>query len=567
MPFERGENYLGKVKIAILGGVRENGKNIYAVDADGEIFVFDFGLKYPENEMLGIDVVIPDFTYLEENVDRIAGVFLTHGHADAIGALPYFLHKGYNIPIFGSKLSIALVKNNLLDKKKGKYELHVINEKSVIDFEKASVSFFKTTHTIPDSLGIVLHTSEGKIVYTGDFKFDFSQTGTYETDLYALAQIGRKDVTVLMSDSSNAESRVSYNNDQEVRDYINNTFKYHPGRIIASSVASNLVRIQQIIDAAQYSHRKLAISGRDLEKIVRTALKLKYLQLPEGLLIPLKDLKKYPDEQIVILETGKLGEPMKSIQRMATGRFKNVRFKQGDLVFITTSPSSAMETAMAKTKDLIYRAGADVKTLSDDLNATGHASRQDLQMLIKLMHPKYLIPIQGEYRSLNAHKEIAKDAGIPDKNIVLPAMGDVLEVKNGELHRAPAVPAGDVMIDGIGVGDIGSIVLRDRRMLSEDGVFVSTVTIDRRNKRIISNPKVVAKGFIYNKTNQQLLNQSKEVIKKAVLNYLQQDDFDWSEIKQDVRDKLNKFLFEQTKRHPVILPVIMEVNQNKSNRQ
>lgn len=558
---------MGKVKIAILGGVRENGKNIYAVDVDGEIFVLDFGLKYPENEMLGIDVVIPDFTYLEENVERIAGVFLTHGHADAIGALPYFLHKGYNVPIFGSKLSIALVKNNILDKKKSQYDFHVINENSVIDFEKASVSFFKTTHTIPDSLGIVLHTSEGKIVYTGDFKFDFSQTGAYETDLYALAQIGRKDVIALMSDSSNAESQVSYNNDQEVRDYINNTFKYHQGRIIASSVASNLVRIQQIIDAAQYSKRKLAISGRDLEKIVRTALKLKYLHLPERLLIPLKDLKKYSEDQIVILETGKLGEPMKSLQRMATGRFKNVRFKQGDLVFISTSPSAAMETAMAKTKDLIYRASADVKTLSDDLNATGHASRQDLQMLIKLMHPKYLIPIQGEYRSLHAHKAIAEDAGMPGKNIFLPAIGDVLEIEKGELHQAKAVPAGDVMIDGIGVGDIGSIVLRDRRMLSEDGVFVSTVTIDRRNKKIISTPKVVAKGFIYNKTNRQLLNQSKEVIKKTVLNYLQHDDFDWSEIKQDVREKLNKFLFEQTKRHPVILPVIMEVNQNKSNRQ
>jgi len=558
---------LGKVKIAILGGVRENGKNIYAVDVDGEIFVLDFGLKYPENEMLGIDVVIPDFTYLEENVERIAGVFLTHGHADAIGALPYFLHKGYNVPIFGSRLSIALVKNNILDKKKSQYDFHVINENSVIDFEKASVSFFKTTHTIPDSLGIVLHTSEGKIVYTGDFKFDFSQTGAYETDLYALAQIGRKDVIALMSDSSNAESQVSYNNDQEVRDYINNTFKYHQGRIIASSVASNLVRIQQIIDATQYSKRKLAISGRDLEKIVRTALKLKYLHLPEGLLIPLKDLKKYSEDQIVILETGKLGEPMKSLQRMATGRFKNVRFKQGDLVFISTSPSAAMETAMAKTKDLIYRAGADVKTLSDDLNATGHASRQDLQMLIKLMHPKYLIPIQGEYRSLHAHKAIAEDAGMLGKNIFLPAIGDVLEIEKGELHQAKAVPAGDVMIDGIGVGDIGSIVLRDRRMLSEDGVFVSTVTIDRRNKKIISTPKVVAKGFIYNKTNRQLLNQSKEVIKKTISNYLQHDDFDWSEIKQDVREKLNKFLFEQTKRHPVILPVIMEVNQNKSNRQ
>ncbi|BDR57186.1 ribonuclease J [Xylocopilactobacillus apis] len=560
---------MGKVKIAMLGGVREDGKNIYAVDADGEIFVLDFGLKYPENEMLGIDVVVPDFNYLEENIDRIAGVFLTHGHADAIGALPYFLHKGYNVPIFGSKLTIELVKNNIIDQKmKNKYSFNVINEKSEIDFEKTTVSFFKTTHTIPDSLGIVLNTSEGKIVYTGDFKFDFSQTGPYETDLNRLAKIGESNVIALLSDSSNAEAQAApYNTDREVTTYINETFKYQAGRIIVASVASNIVRIQQIINAAVYSQRKLAISGRDLEKIVRTAMKLKYLKIPDGLLIPLKDLKKYQDDQVVILETGKLGEPMKSLQRMATGRYKNVRIKQGDLVFITSSPSYAMETSMAKTKDLIYRAGAEVKTLSDDINATGHASRYDLQMLIKLIHPKYLVPIQGEYRLLDAHKEIAKEAGIPEKNIFITAMGDVLEIKDEEMHLGKAVPAGDTMIDGIGVGDIGSIVLRDRKMLSEDGVFVSTVTIDRRNKKIISTPKIVAKGFVYNKTNQELLNDSKEVIKKSVLNYMENDDFDWSEIKQDVRDDLNKFLFEQTKRHPVILPVIMEVNQNKSNRQ
>ncbi|WP_317635058.1 ribonuclease J [Xylocopilactobacillus apicola] len=559
---------MGNVKIISLGGVRENGKNIYAVDADGEIFVLDFGLKYPENEMLGIDVVVPDFTYLEENIDRIAGVFLTHGHADAIGALPYFLHKGYNIPIFGSKLTISLVKNNIIDTKmKNKYNFNVIDENSEIDFEKVTISFFKTTHTIPDSLGIVLNTSEGKIVYTGDFKFDFSQTGPYETNLNRLARIGEENVVALLSDSSNAESMLSYNTDQEVTSYINETFKYHPGRIIAASVASNIVRIQQIINAAEYSNRKLAISGRDLEKIVRTAMKLKYLKLSEGLLIPLKDLKNYPDDQLVILETGKMGEPMKSLQRMAIGRYKNVRIRPGDLIMITTSPSYAMETAMAKTKDLIYRAGGEVKTLNDDINATGHASRHDLQMLIKLIHPKYLVPIQGEYRQLAAHQEIAEEAGISSKNVFISDIGDVLEIKKGAMHQAKSVPAGDVMIDGIGVGDIGSIVLRDRKMLSEDGVFVSTVTIDRRNRKIISTPKIVAKGFVYNKTNQELLNDSKEIIKKSVLEYLQKDDFDWSEIKQDVRDDLSKFLFDQTKRHPVILPVIMEVNQNKSNRQ
>ena len=554
---------MSDIKIISLGGVRENAKNMYAIEVNDDIYILDCGLKYPENELLGIDIVIPDFEYLRQNARRIVGVFLTHGHADAIGALPYFVSE-FDVPVFGSELTIALAKiaceNEEIAKKFN--DFHVINEKTEIDFPSATVSFFKTTHSIPESLGVALKTDEGTIVYTGDFKFDQTASAQYQTDLARLAEIGNEGVLALLSDSANAENPSETVNEREIYDFISETFEYRKGRIIVACVASNISRVQQVLDAAQANDRKVALTGHDVEKIVRTALKLNKLHLPsDDILIPIKDIKRYDDDQIVILEAGRSGEPLKSLQKMALKRHRSVSLHEGDLVFITTTPSHAMETNVAKTRDMIYRSGADVKSISDELNSSGHASKNDLQLMMNLLKPRYVLPVQGEYRLLAANAHAATEVGIPAENIFLLAKGDVAEYTRGKMLVASSVEVGNTMIDGIGVGDIGNIVLRDRKILSEDGIFIAVVTIDRKKKKIVDRPKITSRGFVYVKTSRDLIAESADIITKTVQSNLDNKEFDWGHLKQDVREQLNHFLYEQTKRHPVILPVIMEINQ------
>lgn len=553
------------IKIVILGGVRENGKNMYAVEVGDEIYILDAGLKYPDTDLLGIDVVVPELNYIDENIDKIMGIFLTHGHIDAIGALPYIVSKN-DIPVFGSELTIALAKiTTQSDKNSRKFnDFHVIDENTAIDFEKASISFFKTTHSIPGSLGIVVKTSQGQIVYTGDFKFDQAAIPMYQTDYGRLAEIGKERVIALLSDSANADSIFENSNEREIAKYILDTFKYHNGRIVVASVASNIQRMQQILNAAEKVDRKVVIAGKDAEKIVRTAMKLGYLEVPdEKMLISENEIKDCDPDKLVIIETGRMGEPIKLLRKMANAKRDPFRIKEGDLVFIATTPTHSMETIVAKTKDMIYRANAEVKSVGDDYNPSGHANKNDLQLMINLLHPENVIPVQGEYRLMDSHGAIANETGLSYKNIFMTKNGDVLNFYKGEFTFGKAVIAGDTMIDGIGVGDIGSIVLRDRQLLSEDGVFIAVVTIDRKKKKIISRPKVNARGFIYMRENKQLLGESIEVISNSVQNNLENKEFDWSNLKQDVRDDLNKYLYDKTKRHPMILPVIMEVNQNR----
>ena len=554
---------MSDIKIISLGGVRENAKNMYAIEVNDDIYILDCGLKYPENELLGIDIVIPDFEYLRQNARRIVGVFLTHGHADAIGALPYFVSE-FDVPVFGSELTIALAKNACENEEIAKKfnDFHVINEKTEIDFPSATVSFFKTTHSIPESLGVALKTEEGTIVYTGDFKFDQTASAQYQTDLARLAELGNEGVLALLSDSANAENPSETVNEREIYDFISETFEYRKGRIIVACVASNISRVQQVLDAAQANDRKVALTGHDVEKIVRTALKLNKLHLPsDDILIPIKDIKRYDDDQIVILEAGRSGEPLKSLQKMALKRHRSVSLHEGDLVFITTTPSHAMETNVAKTRDMIYRSGADVKSISDELNSSGHASKNDLQLMMNLLKPRYVLPVQGEYRLLAANAHAATEVGIPAENIFLLAKGDVAEYTRGKMLVASSVEVGNTMIDGIGVGDIGNIVLRDRKILSEDGIFIAVVTIDRKKKKIVDRPKITSRGFVYVKTSRDLIAESADIITKTVQSNLDNKEFDWGHLKQDVREQLNHFLYEQTKRHPVILPVIMEINQ------
>ncbi len=379
-----------EIKLITLGGVRENGMNMYAADINGSIYILDCGLKYPENELLGIDVVIPDFTYLRENKDRIVGVFLTHGHADAIGALPYFLSE-FNVPVFGSEMTIELAKISVADSSEvADYDdFHEISDQSEIDFDDVSVTFFKTTHLIPGSMGIAIHTADGAIVYTGDFKFDQTALPAYQTDYSALTKLGDEGVLVLLSDSSNAENTAPSVTEKTIGEYIYDTFKYHHSRIIVASVASNIARMQEVFDAAAKTDRKVFLAGHDLEKIVRTSIRLGALTLPdEDLLIESKqELKKMDHDKIVIVQTGKMGEPIKALQRMANKEQADINIEENDLVFITTTPSTAMETNVAKTRDIIYRVGAEVRMIADEMNSSGDASQSDLQLLMNLLKP------------------------------------------------------------------------------------------------------------------------------------------------------------------------------------
>ena len=552
------------IKIIPFGGVRENGKNMYAVEIEDQIFILDTGLKYPENELMGIDVVIPDWEYLREHKDKIVGVFLTHGHADSIGALPYFL-MDFNVPVFGSEMTIALAKLAVKNHKEVKKfnDFHVVDASTAIDFNDVTVSFFQTTHTIPETLGVVLETKAGNIVYTGDFKFDQTAKKGYQTDLARLAEIGSQGVLALLSDSAGAGITGASAREQDIGDYIKETFKYQNGRIIVASVASNIMRVQQIINAAVAVGRKIVLSGKDIEQIIDTAMSLGKLHLPDDLFISRKEAEKLEPNQVVILETGKMGEPIKSLQQIANGDNPNLQLTSTDLVFVTTTPSYAQETEVQKTKDMIYRTGAEVKFISDDLNPSGHANQNDEQLMLNFMKPKFFIPIQGEYRLLDRHAELAEEVGIPKENIFLVNKGDVLTYKNGKFHVGEHIDVSNTMIDGTGVGDIGNIVLRDRRVPSEDGIFVVVATIDRKKKKIVARPQITSRGFVFVKTNRQLMQQSADLVEKIVQENLDQKEFDWSHLKQDVRDKLNRFLFDQTKRHPVILPVIMEINQHQ----
>ena len=553
-----------KIKIMILGGARENGKNMYAVQVEDEIFIMDAGLKYPDSSLLGIDVVIPDLQFFQDYADKIAGIFLTHGHADSIGALPYIL-RDHDIPVFGSKLTIELAKIAVQrENRRRKNDLfHVIDADTEIEFKNANVSFFKTTHSIPDSLGIDISTKEGEIVYTGDFKFDPSAKKGYRTDFVRLSEIAQKGVLALLSDSTNAEANFPNDRQTSIEKYIYNIFENYDGRIIAAAKASNIVRVQEIFQAAAATGRHVFLTGRDAGKIVYTAMKLGYLNVPKGLLVHSKDLKKIPDNEVVILETCRMGEPLKSLQKMATNRHRMIKIKKGDLVFIATTPSHSVETMVAQTSDMIYRAGGTVKELGRDKHTSGHATGRDLQMLIDTLKPKFLIPVIGEYRLLEIHKDLAIEAGMNKKDIFLPHNGDAYALEKGRFYRTDAVPGEDIMIDGSGVGDVGNIVLRDREVLSDDGVFIAAVTIDRKKKKIISEPRVSTRGFVYIKANHALMNGAADVIKEAVNNNFEHKKFDWTELKQDVRNDVEKYLYKQTGRRPVVLPVVMEVNQNR----
>jgi len=552
---------MSDIKIIALGGVRENAKNLYIVEINDSIFILDAGLRYPENEQLGVDFVIPNLDYLVENKDRIQGIFLTHGHADAIGALPYILQDA-KVPVFGSSLTIELAKLFVKNAGVNKFNnFHVIDSETEIEFDDAVVSFFKTTHSIPESMGIVLGTDRGNIVYTGDFKFDQAARPYYKTDLGRLAEIGQEGVLALLSDSANATSTEQTASEAEVGQEIDQVIADADGRVIIAAVASNLVRIQQVFDSAAEHGRRVVLTGFDVENIVRTAIRLKKLTVEhEKLIVKPKDMNKFEDHELIILENGRMGEPIDGLQKMAVGRHRYVQIKDGDLVYIVTTPSIAKEAAVARVNNAIYKAGGAVKMITQNLRVSGHANARELQLMLNLLRPQYLFPVQGEYRELQAHAELALEVGILPENIYIVKRGDIMHLSEdqGFLHEG-TVPAGDVMIDGNAIGDVGNIVLRDRKVLSEDGIFIVAITVNKKERKIVSKARVNTRGFVYVKKSRDILSESADIVNATVENYLAGDNFDWGELKGAVRDDVAKFLFDQTKRRPAILPVVMEV--------
>ncbi|PJK17855.1 Zn-dependent hydrolase [Chryseomicrobium excrementi] len=546
------------IKVIPLGGVGEIGKAMYVVEIDDEIFVVDSGLLFPENEMLGIDIVIPDLTYLEENKDRVKGIFLTHGHEDAIGSIAYLLQK-ISAPVYGSKLTIALAKTHLKElKPKQPVKFFEVTNASRMNFNRTHVTFFHVTHSIPDTLGIVFHTSEGPIVYTSEFKFDQSAQGKYAPDLAKLALLGEQGVFMLLSDSTEAERPGYTTSETVIANQLSETFYAAKGRVIVALYASNFIRIQQVLDKAKETGKKVAFAGKTLETTMKIAIDLGYMEVGEDVLIPLKETTTVDEDNLVIIVSGTQGEPLEALEKMVRKQHREVKINENDTVLITFTPSPGMEVSMYHTMNNIAKAGARVLTSAKNVHVSGHGSQEDLKMMINFLKPKYFIPVQGEYRMLIAHSKLAQQTGMQKSQIFIADKGDIVEFKNGKVRMSGRVTAGNVLIDGIGVGDVGNIVLRDRKLLSQDGIFIVVVTLDRKKRKIASGPEVLSRGFVYVRESEELLQEAQQKVKAVVEKYTEKESFEWTNIKQEIRDTLHSYLFQQTKRRPMIIPIIME---------
>jgi ribonuclease J len=551
--------YAEKIRVFSLGGVGEIGKNMYVVEIDDDIFVIDAGIMFPEDEMLGIDMVIPDISYLVERQERIKGIFLTHGHEEHIGAIAYVLRK-INVPVYATKLTLALVEEKL--KEHGvtvRAQLNEVHSDSVVTFEKAKMTFFRTIHSIPDSIGISIHTSQGAIVYTGDFKFDQTPYGINRVDLGKMAQIGDQGVLCLLSDSTNAERPGYTGSDAIVAQEIADVVYDARGRVIVACYASNITRIQQVLNAAKKHRRKVAIVGRSMHKVMDIALRLGYLQIPDKLVIPINDIHQYEDKELVILTAGGHGEPMGVLARMAKQAHKQVNIKEGDTVIIAASPMPGHELIVSRTIDALYRAGANVIYGQRNVHVSGHGSQEELKLMLNLMKPKYFIPVHGEYRMQKAHAKLAKAVGIAEDQTFLIDKGDVIEFRNGQARYGGKVPCGNILIDGLGIGDVGNIVLRDRRLLSQDGILIVVVTLSKEAKKIIAGPEIISRGFVYVRESETLLDEATKIVTDIVNKCMQDYIIEWSSLKSNIREALNQYLFEKTKRKPMILPIIMEI--------
>ncbi len=552
-------NRENKLQIIPLGGVGEIGKNMTVIRYNNRILLIDAGLAFPDDDLLGIDLIIPDYSYLIENKDMVLGILITHGHEDHIGTLPYLL-RDLNVPVFGTRLSLGMIEAKLEEHNLAQVTLNIIQPGDTIKLGAFKVDFINGTHSIPGAVGLAIHTPLGIIVHTGDFKLDYTPVSGDILDIHKFTELGKQGVLCLLSDSTNVERPGFTMSERTVGKNIDDAFFYASGRIIFASFASNINRLQQAITAAVKYKRKVATIGRSMINVVAIAEKLGYLEIPEDTLIEIEKVMEYRDNEVCILTTGSQGEPMSALSRMATGNHRQISINEGDTIIISASPIPGNEKAIFRNIDLLLRLGANVIYESiSGMHVSGHASQEELKLMLSMVKPKYFIPVHGEYRMLIKHAQLAQQVGIPAANIFITEIGNVIEFTGQEAKLTGSVPSGRVLIDGLGIGDIGNIVLRDRKMLSEDGILIVVVTINPSTGDILAGPDIVTRGFVYVRDSEELISGVKQVIKEALLLCQQEKITQWATLKNRIKDAAGKDLYKKTKRRPMIISIIQEV--------
>ena len=548
----------GKLKIIPLGGLDQIGKNITAFEYNNDIVVVDCGIAFPEDDMLGVDLVIPDVTYLKRNQDRVKGIVLTHGHEDHIGALPYVLRE-LNVPIYGTRLTIGLVENKL----KEHNMLNTVSRNCIVPGQMIQlgvfkVEFIRTNHSIADAVALAIHTPVGVVIHSGDFKIDYTPIYGDMIDLQRFAELGKKGVLAFLCDSTNAERKGYTMSERTVGKVFEDVFSQSINqRIMVATFASNVDRLQQIFDAAYKYKRKVAVVGRSMVNVVKTATELGYLMIPNRTLIELAEINRYSDDQLVIITTGSQGEPMAALSRMASSEHRQVDIRPGDKIILSSTPIPGNEKTVSRVINELFRKGAEV--IFEDTHVSGHACQEELKILHSLIKPKFFIPVHGEYRHLKKHAELAQQLGMDSKNIFLLSVGNILELSKDEGKVTGNVPAGQVLVDGLGVGDVGNIVLRDRKHLSQDGLLVVVVTLQRQSNIVLSGPDIISRGFVYVREAENLMENAKKVVQEALEKCQDSNITEWASIKNIIKEALREFLWQKTKRSPMILPIIMEV--------
>jgi beta-CASP RNase J family ribonuclease len=553
-------NNADKVRIIPLGGLGEIGKNITAIECNDEIIVIDCGVAFPEGDMYGIDLVIPNITYLLNNKDKVSGIVLTHGHEDHIGALPYVL-KELNVPVYGTRLTLGLVKIKLEEHSiLSDCTLRVINAGQVMKTENFNIEFIQNCHSIADSCSIAVHTPIGTIIHTGDFKIDYTPVDGASMDLERFATLGKEKVLLLLADSTNVEREGHSSSEKVIGENLDRILSRAKGRVIVATFASNIHRMQQIINSSIKYGRKVAFSGRSMENVSQVAMELEYLNLPQEYRITVDEISAYPKEKVTIITTGSQGEPMAALARIAFSTHRKIQIEPEDMFIISASPIPGNEKFISRVINELFKKGAEV-IYSDveEIHASGHAFQEELKLMHSLVKPKFFMPVHGEYKHLITHAKLAERLGMDRKNIVIMETGEVLELSKDEVKKAGKVPSGAVFVDGLGVGDVGTIVLRDRKQLAEDGMLTVVVTIERESYSIIAGPDIVTRGFIYAKESEVLLDASRDIVRAEIEKCLDNKITEWVVIKSNIKVALGQFLFNKTKRRPVIIPIIMQI--------